>query len=112
MVMTPPRPSAARREEHVPGEGVDRGTAGQRVAGEVLVDGGQRAQVREEKEKYRDGVEMLGEAAGPRRRLSRQFGCAHGRGPLGVLVGDGRPRNQARRCHCEVLVPALEIDVA
>ena len=77
----------ASGQEQAPHEGVDGGAAGQRVARQVAVHRGQRAQVRQDEQQDGCGVEHLGEA---------------GRGgtPLGEArrVGNGgrlRPRGRS-----------------
>ena len=108
--MTPPRPSLARGQEQVPGERVHGRGAGERVAVEVAVDGGERTEVDEHREEHRHRVEPLGEAVGTRgggdRRRRRRSRRLRRRGRC-----ERRPRREPGGALGEVLVPAVEVGV-
>ena len=98
-------------QQQAPDEGVDGGAAGERIARQVAVDGGERGQVGQHEEECGHGLERLGEAGRGRPCLGEGCGAGDG-GRLGLQVGHRCPGHQAGRSHGQVLVPSAEVQVA
>ena len=99
-----------RGQQQAPDERVDGGPAGEGVARQVAVDGGERGQVGEDEEEGGRGLERLGEAGCRGPGLGERRRVGDGR-RLGRPVGHRRPGHQPGRHHGQVLVPPAEIQL-
>jgi hypothetical protein len=106
----PSEPSGARSKEDTPAERVDRRPPDQGVSIEVPVNCCERAKVRNYEHQDRHLVYVLRESplAGG---IGELRGVRTSRG-LGLPIGDRCPGNETSGPHRQVLVPAVEVEVA
>jgi len=106
----PAQPYLAAGEKDAPAERVYRSATYERVAIQVAVDRREPAKVGYDEQEHRHLAEMLRES--PVFRSRDEFGGVGTRLCLGSAIGDRCPRHETGGPHGQVLVPALEIQIA